>query len=71
MTTPRTIRRQYGGWLAVSPLTEDIKIGTCGSTEAEAVELYSAALARWRALNTIAASSLATDQISGPLPQHQ
>lgn len=70
MTTPTLIRRQCGGWLAVSPLLEEVKIGVAGNTEIEAEERYRAALARWRALDISAASTLATDQTSEQPQRH-
>lgn len=61
MAMPSLIRRQCGGWLAVSPSTECIKIGVTGSTEIEAEERYTAALARWKALEINAASIRTTE----------
>ena len=68
MVSPNLIRRQCGGWLAVSPSTEGIKIGATGGTEAEAEERYRDALARWRSLDISAANTRATDPTYQPLP---
>ena len=37
---PRVSRRQCGGWLALSPEDECLKMGTTGATEAEAVASF-------------------------------
>lgn len=45
---PVTMKRVCGGWLAVSPDNEPIKIGVTGDTEQVAVEGYRIALSNWR-----------------------
>jgi hypothetical protein len=37
---PQVSRRYCGGWLALSPEGESLKIGTTGQTEADAVESF-------------------------------
>ena len=45
---PVLIQRKCGGWIAVSPQTESIKIGVCEGTAEHAEASYIAALARWK-----------------------
>lgn len=37
---PRVSRRHCGGWLALSPEGECLKMGTTGATETDAVESF-------------------------------
>lgn len=50
MSAPKLIERQCGGWLAISPACEPIKIGVSAETEQDAAFRYRVALAQWRML---------------------
>lgn len=71
MVAPKLIRRQCGGWLAVSPSTEEVKIGVTGSSEIEAEDRYRVALARWRALEVNGAASTRTTDPTSEQPQRR
>ncbi len=45
---PRIIKRECGGWLAVSGRAERVKIGVTAATEIEASDLYLRRIALWR-----------------------
>lgn len=64
MSKPVLIRRNIGGWLAVSTATEPIKIGVIASTEVEAEQNYNSALRRWQALEISAANTRTSEQTS-------
>jgi hypothetical protein len=49
-TQPVLIRRNCGGWLAVSPLEATLKIGVIAPTEDEARELFRKSVERWAQL---------------------
>lgn len=44
---PHMIRRVCGGWLAVSPLDSDVRIGVTGLTEDEARAGFARSLVGW------------------------
>lgn len=46
-TTPRTIKRHCGGWLAVSTDNSRFAIGVEGQTEKEALDKWWECLRRW------------------------
>lgn len=58
--SPIMIERHCGGWLALSPLCEPIKIGVTALTRDEAVAQLRASLARWR--ETLKGPDLAKEQ---------
>lgn len=45
---PRIIHRECGGWLALSPPDEALRIGVVASTQDAAEAQYRASLAQWR-----------------------
>ena len=47
---PTLIRRECGGWLAVSPACSDHRIGVTAATEAEAALLFQERDEGWRVL---------------------
>jgi hypothetical protein len=46
--SPKLVRRECGGWLAVHPPEEPVKIGVVAATEPEAVKKYKEAISIWR-----------------------
>lgn len=56
-TKPNLIRRSCGGWLAVSPDSEPIKIGVTAPSREEVVRRFQSSLARWRELPSDAPAS--------------
>lgn len=47
---PETIKRRCGGWLAVSPVGQPLRIGVTAETEEEAVEEFCRSFSRWMEL---------------------
>jgi hypothetical protein len=45
--SPRLIRRECGGWLAVSPPESPLKLGAVGETEAAARAAFEAEVSHW------------------------
>lgn len=45
---PRMVRRRRGGWLALSPAGDSLKIGVVAPTEEQARERFEIATAAWR-----------------------
>jgi hypothetical protein len=47
---PTLIQRECGGWLALSPRSEDLRVGVLAPTEAGAREAFEVELGEWRRL---------------------
>jgi len=47
MIQPDLIRRDCGGWLAVSPFNSGLSIGVTAPTEIEAIDKFRSAFTRW------------------------
>jgi hypothetical protein len=45
---PRLVERRCGGWLAISPKNEPLKIGVTAETEEGAARLFSSTFRAWR-----------------------
>jgi hypothetical protein len=45
---PKLVRRECGGWLAVSPADEPVKIGVVAETEQDAIKKYEKKIVVWR-----------------------
>lgn len=61
---PNLIHRRCGGWLAVSPRSEPIKIGVTADTRDDAICMFIASLERWRLIKADAASTRTNDLTS-------
>lgn len=46
-TTPKTIHRANGGWLAVATQESQFRFGVTGNTEQEAIEAFGVSERRW------------------------
>jgi hypothetical protein len=47
---PELVKRRNGGWIALSPKADSLKIGVAALTQEEALDRLSAATGRWKAM---------------------
>lgn len=46
--TPTLVKRRNGGWLAISPRSEPLKIGVTAGTQSAAAALLAERIAEWK-----------------------
>ena len=63
---PNLIKRRCGGWLAISPRNEGLKIGVLDETREKACEKYRASLLRWKSFRDDAANNRTNCEIVEP-----
>lgn len=61
---PDLIGRECGGWLAISGLGSELRIGTVGATADQAVDRFRAALEEWARLAALPEGQMGASRTS-------